>query len=115
MRRSGDPQIVLLADSAVGFDAGREILAAQRASIRRRRERERTADADRIAELPRIACEIFLPDQICRGVPAVVIARENELRLDLPLVFQPRLAVRRSDVVARIEADDLAQRLVGAV
>src|SRR2546430_3595734 len=106
---------MLFADTAVRLDTGREILRAERAGLRGGSQRERAADADRVAELPWRAGEVFLGDDVARGVPAGAIAGENQLRLDLPLFFRTGLAVRRREVLPRIEADEFAQCLVCTV
>src|SRR5437870_1986389 len=103
---------MLLAETAVRFDTCREILATEAADVRRRRESKRPARAECVAEFPRGTGKIFLGNEVSGDVPSVVIAGKNQLRLDLPLLLQPRLGIRRSQVHPRIKADELAQRFV---
>src|SRR3984893_14989788 len=106
---------IAFSQSAVHLDTGLEFLSAERAVVRLGHQRERTADAPCVAELPRAASKVFFHDEVFADVPAFVVATEDQLEFDLALLFCPRLTVGVNQIFLTIVADDFEKRLVGAV
>src|SRR6202022_5116906 len=107
-------QTITLPHAARPLRTGLEFLSAERAVVRRGHQRERTADAPCVAELPRAASKVFFHDEVFADVPAFVVATEDQLEFDLALLFCPRLTVGVNQIFLTIVADDFEKRLVGA-
>src|SRR5438445_13383836 len=90
MRGVLQAETITVAEPSIHFEAGGEILAAERARPRRCLQGQRPADAPRIAELPRRVGDVFRRENVLRDVPASKIARENQLQLELAVAFRAR-------------------------
>src|SRR5438128_1413985 len=94
MRSPRQRALVLLSESAIHFDAERNVFGTEATIARRCGESKRATRSERIAELPRLAGEVFFCDEIAREVPAASIARQNQLRLELAFLLVTRLVGR---------------------
>src|ERR1700676_681050 len=65
-------RMVAVAERAVHFDAGREVLRAKTAPIRRRLQRQRAAGAHGVPKLPGIARQVFCGKRVDRKIPSFV-------------------------------------------
>src|SRR5205814_2345441 len=76
---------------------------------------EWAAGTKRVAKLPRRGVQMSLGDQISREIPAASGAREDQLRLDLALLFMARFVGRFCEIAPRVEADDFLADFVGSI
>ncbi len=104
-----------VAKAAVQLDAGGEVLGAQGAGVRQRRQRQRAAGAERVAELPDRTRQVFLGDEVGGKVPIRGMAGEDQLGLHLAEALAAGLPVGRRMVGFAVVPDHLEHRLVGAV
>src|SRR5205807_1259575 len=87
--------------------------AAEAAWVGTGHQRQRTAHAYRVTELPGFASEVFLRDQVFREVPALCITGKNQLEFGFALLFATVVPFQK--IRNAVMAYYLEQRLVGAV
>src|SRR5271165_359722 len=71
--------------AAIELDTRLEVLAAEDALIRRGQKREWTADGRGVAKLPRISRQVLLGNIVSGDIPAVEIARQNQLEVQFSI------------------------------
>src|SRR5271167_3595882 len=114
LRSQVQPESVCITQATIHFDAGLKFFPTEGALARAGGKLERTADPQCITELPGIARKVLFRDKVFTNVPAVGIAPQNQLELNLALFVPARQPVRDEEVIAPIVANDLSYRLVGA-
>ena len=88
-----EPEFMARAEPSIHLGAGAEVLATESARAWQRGQAKRPADADGISEFPRRACDVLLGNKVFGNVPALKIARQNELgfHFALPLAASFRI------------------------
>src|SRR5262249_57168023 len=64
-------EAIAIAEPPVHFKTGDKVLAAKRAALGGRFQTEGTADAQSVAELPRLVCQVLFGDDVLVSVSAL--------------------------------------------
>src|SRR5215831_18780204 len=108
------PEAVAVAESAIHFNSGDKVFAAQIAVLGGSLKRKRPARADGVAELPRIAAgEILYGKRIDGEVPSLVSAGEQQLELEFVIDSLTGECIGRSVIGFHVVALDFFHDLVG--
>ena len=114
MRGVRQPEAVAVAESAVHFNSGYKVFAAQIATLRGSFKRKRAARTDRIAELPRVATgQVLHGERIDGEIPSVVSAGEEQFELKFVIESLTGESVGNSVVGRDVVALNFLHDLVG--
>ena len=103
-----------VAEAAVGFSAGDELLRAEGAGAAAGSAAQGAGGADGVAELPWLVAQILFGDEVFGDVPVLDVGGEDELEFGLVLVLAAGVAVGSGQVGLAVVADDFEDGLVGA-
>src|SRR5581483_311120 len=104
-----------VAEAAIHFHTGDEVLWREGAGTRDAMQRQRMRGCESVAKLPRLIAQVFFEDQVFGEVPCVHVAGEDEFQLGLALLLGAAFMYGGCEIRGPVMADDLEQALVGAV
>src|SRR5260370_34431985 len=101
--------------TAIYLNARVKVFRAEIAAFRPGGKRQRAADSGCVSELKRRMAEVLLGYEIFGNGPAFEIASQDQLDLELPLLFCARLGIGTNQIVFAIRPDDFEQAPVRPV
>ena len=104
---------VTITQSTIDLGTSRKVFTAQHAALCTCDQRQWTAHSHGVAKFPGLICEILFRDHVFRNVPALHVARQNQLQLGFPFLFMAIIALKKS--FAHIVSNYLEQRFIGAI
>src|SRR2546428_9013030 len=110
-----ESKFVPVAQSTIEFKPGVKVLPAKTAGPGSRCQSQWTAYSHSVTELPGLVAQVLFSNKVFGNVPTFVIARKNQLRLNLTLFFRPCFNIGLGMLSFRTESHDLSEGFVGSV